>query len=190
MIACPRLEVPGYKYGLCQGKSCPDRVPAHRSRRKHFFLSPCHAGCTGSSPELWRTRRRRSFLQTCVADQGPTQPPTWAGRAGAAHYIQGRRPPNRRQEACPGVATTSSTPTILITERSLLWASTGRVGGTIVSLQGRPIRDKSASHHALTISLLSPPPGLPSRSSSESPDRQRLPHTGRETRRENQLPAL
>jgi sodium-independent organic anion transporter len=151
-IACPRLEVVDTTGLPCRTAcSCTEAEfrPTCSMDGSALFLSPCHAGCTTSSLRTVGGEERTVYTGcSCV---GPASnislSPLEAALAAPEEQLA-------LAGHCPGNCDTKFYLVIGIFATMSLLASTGRVGGTLISLRAVQPRDKSASL-VILISLLS-----------------------------------
>ena len=127
-----------------------------------LFFSPCHAGCLNSAKELVDEEERTVYSNCSCAREvsttsNTTLSPLWATKLGLTSPVGPSLVPvtGAVEGYCPSNNCESMFYLTLIIFATLsLLGSTGRVGGTIISLRAVEPRDKAASL-VILVSLLS-----------------------------------
>ena len=166
-IACPKLEVYGSSRPGVQdchkdcGCSMSEFQPTCSKDGITLFFSPCHAGCKTLATEQVDGKDIKVFEDcSCVSQAAlemnrsvteiwwrkeELQPPPVIGQVGISGAVEG---------FCPSNCDDLFYLTIGVFGLMSLFASTGRVGGTLISLRAVEPQDKSASL-VILISFLS-----------------------------------
>eukprot|EP00092_Neocalanus_flemingeri_P008381 GFUD01009037.1.p1 GENE.GFUD01009037.1~~GFUD01009037.1.p1 ORF type:complete len:657 (+),score=126.71 GFUD01009037.1:144-2114(+) len=165
-IACPKLQVYGSSETAqdCHkdcGCSISEFQPTCSKDGVTLFFSPCHAGCKTVTTEQVDGKDIKVFEDcSCVsqaaAEMNSTvteiwwrkeelQPPSVVGQSGISGAVEG---------FCPSNCDNLFYLTIVIAGLMFLLASTGAVGGILISLRAVEPQDKSASL-VINISFLS-----------------------------------
>jgi len=168
MVSCPRLEVTSTKELACS-RSCSCSLaefqPTCSQDGVTLFFSPCHAGCLASAKELVDEEEKTVYSDCSCAREvsrtgNTTLSPLWARKLGLTSPVgpssSSLVPVTGAVEGyCPSNSCESMFYlTLFIFATLSLLGSTGRVGGTIISLRAVEPRDKAASL-VILVSLLS-----------------------------------
>ena len=164
MISCPRLEVTSTKELACS-RSCSCSLtefqPTCSQDGATLFFSPCYAGCTSSAKDSVDGEEKTVYLNCSCAKEvserdNTTLSPLWSAKKGLrSPVVPSSDPVDGAVEGyCPSNCQQLFYLTLIIFATLSLLGSTGRVGGTLISLRAVEPRDKAASL-VILVSLLS-----------------------------------